>query len=268
MIIIGEKLNGTISTIAEAIKNRDEKKIQDLAKRQTEAGADFIDVCSSVSKGDAEVLKWMITQVQKVSDARISIDSPDPHAIVEAMDTCSKPGLINSVSLEGDKMDTVFPVISGTDWEVISLLCDNNKIPDTIEEREKIFDQTLEKINEYKIDPKKVYIDPLVFSIGTKPDSFTNFAEVVRYVRSKCPEIHITCGVSNISFGIPARRIMNHVFLPLAMQAGVDCAIIDPTDRDMLGTLYAAEVLLEKDEYCMNYIEAYQDGKFGVPQTN
>ncbi|BAK48224.1 MAG: methyltetrahydrofolate cobalamin methyltransferase [Lachnospiraceae bacterium] len=264
MIIIGEKLNGAIPSMAKAIEARDADHIRDLAKRQTEGGADFIDVCSSVVEGDTEVLKWMIELVQEVSDARICIDSPNAHSIVDVMKYCSKPGLINSVSLEGDKIDTVFPVIADTDWEVIALLCDNNKIPDGIEDREQIFDKIMEKANEYHIAPERIHIDPLVFSVGTKPDAFTNFAEVTKYVKDAYPDIHVTSGLSNISFGLPSRKTINQAFLVLAMAAGMDSAIMDPTNRNMLGALYATEALLEKDEFCIEYIEAYQADLFGV----
>lgn len=264
MIIIGEKINGAIPSVKKAIETKDADWIRDLARKQTEAGADFIDVCSSVVEGDAETLHWLIDLVQEVSDVRICIDSPNPHAIVEAMQYCKKPGLINSVSMEGDKIETVFPVIADTDWEVVALLCDNNKIPDGVDDRIAIFKQIMEKAEEYNIAPERIHIDPLVFSIGTKPDAFTNFAAVTRYVREAYPDIHVTSGLSNISFGIPSRKTMNQAFLILAMQAGMDSAIMDPTKRDMIGAVYATEALIEEDEYCLEYIEAYQDDKFGV----
>ena len=204
-----------------------------------------------------EVLHWLIDLVQEVSDAKISIDSPNAHAIVEAMQFCNKPGLINSVSMEGDKIDTVFPVIADTDWEVVALLCDNNKIPDGVDDRIAIFEQILQKADEYKIDYSRIHIDPLVFSVGTKPEAFTNFAEVAKYVKEKAPSIHITSGLSNISFGLPSRKTINQSFLVLAMNAGMDSAIMDPTSRDMLGAIYSTEALLELDEYCLEYIDAY-----------
>ena len=264
MIIIGEKINGAIPSVAKAIAERDEAWIKDLAIRQTAGRADFIDVCSSVVEGDVEVLHWLIDLVQSVSDAKICIDSPNAHSIVEAIPFCNKPGLINSVSLEGDKIDTVFPVIADTDWECVALLCDNNKIPDGIDDRIAIFEKIVEKVKEYNIDLSRMHFDPLVFSVGTKPDAFTNFAAVARYIKEKYPTAHVTSGLSNISYGIPARKTLNQAFLVLAMQAGMDSAIIDPTNRDMLGAIYSTEVLLEIDEYCMEYIEAYQDDLFGV----
>ena len=263
MIIIGEKINGAIPSVATAIAEKNDEWIRDLARRQSAAGADFLDVCSAVPDKDVETLKWLIDLVQEVCDTPICIDSPSADSIVEAIKFCNKPGLINSVSLEGDKIDKVFPVIADTDWKCICLLCDSKKIPDTAQERIDIFGRLMEKVKEYNIDPSRIHIDPLVFSVGTKPDSFLAFQEVTRYVRNACPEINITSGLSNISFGIPSRKTVNQAFLILAMEAGMNSAIIDPTSRQMIGSIYATEVLLGKDEYCMEYITAYTEDKFG-----
>lgn len=264
MIIIGEKINGAIPSVAKAIAEKNADWIRDLAKRQSDAGADYIDVCSSVVEKDVETLHWLIDLVQEVCDTPICVDSPSAKNIVAAIPFCKKPGLINSVSLEGDKIETVFPVIADTKWEVIALLCDNNKIPDTAGERIAIFEKIMEKAKEYGIAPSRLHIDPLVFSVGTKPEAFTGFAEVTKYIREKYDDIHITSGLSNISFGIPSRKTMNMAFLTLARYFGMDSAIMDPTSRDMLGAMYATEVLMEEDEFCMEYLDAYNDDKFGV----
>ena len=264
MIIIGEKINGAIPSVGKAIAEKNADWIRDLARRQSDAEADFIDVCSSVVDKDVETLKWLIDLVQETCDTPICIDSPSAKSIVEAIPFCNKPGLINSVSLEGDKIDTVFPVIADTKWQCIALLCDSNKIPDEAEERIDIFDRLMVKVKDYDIAPSRMHIDPLVFSVGTKPESFTNFATVTRYVKQKYPTIHVTSGLSNISFGLPSRKTINQAFLILAMQAGMDSAIIDPTSRDMIGSIFATEALLEEDEFCIEYITAYKDDRFGI----
>ena len=264
MIIIGEKLNGAIPSMAKAIEERNEEWIKDLAIRQTAGGAEYIDVCSSVVEGDVEVLKWLVDLVQSVSDAKICLDSPNPYSLVKAMPFCNKPGLINSVSMEGDKINIVFPAIAETDWEVVALLCDDSGIPETAEERIAVFEKIMEKAKEYNIKPSRIHIDPLVISLGTEPEAFNTFAEVTREVKRQYPDIHVTSGLSNISFGLPSRKTVNQAFLILAMQAGMDSAIMDPTSRDMLGAIYATEALLGIDEYCLEYLDAYRSDLFGV----
>ena len=131
MIIIGEKINGSIPVVAEAIAKRDGEFIKNRAKLQAESGATFIDCCASVEESiEVETLKWMIECIQEVTDKPISVDSPSADVLIQAYKFCNKPGIINSVSMEGDKADRIFKEIADTDWEVICLLSDDKGIPD------------------------------------------------------------------------------------------------------------------------------------------
>ena len=260
MIIIGEKLNGSIPSVAKAIAEKDADLIRERARMQAEAGATFLDVCASVEEAvEVETLKWMIDLVQEVTDTPICVDSPSARSCVAAIPFCKRPGLINSVSLEGDKIDTIFPVIADTDWECVALLCDNDGIPDSVERRMKIFFGIMEKAKQYGIAPSRLHIDPLVVTLGTDQTALTVFADCCRRIKYEYPEIHITSGLSNISFGLPVRKNINQAFMVLAMNAGMDSAIVDPTNKNMIGMIYATNALLERDEYCLQYID-----KFGI----
>lgn len=258
MIIIGEKLNGSIPSVAKAIAERDADLIRERARMQAEAGATFLDVCASVEEAvEVETLKWMIDLVQEVTDTPICVDSPSARSCVAAIPFCKRPGLINSVSLEGDKIDTIFPVIADTDWECVALLCDNDGIPDSVERRMKIFFGIMEKAKQYGIAPSRLHIDPLVVTLGTDQTALTVFADCCRRIKYEYPEIHITSGLSNISFGLPVRKNINQAFIVLAMNAGMDSAIVDPTNKNMIGMIYATNALLERDEYCLQYIDKF-----------
>lgn len=258
MIIIGEKLNGSIPSVAKAIAERDADLIRERARMQAEAGATFLDVCASVEEAvEVETLKWMIDLVQEVTDTPICVDSPSARSCVAAIPFCKRPGLINSVSLEGDKIDTIFPVIADTDWECVALLCDNDGIPDSVERRMKIFFGIMEKAKQYGIAPSRLHIDPLVVTLGTDQTALTVFADCCRRIKYEYPEIHITSGLSNISFGLPVRKNINQAFMVLAMNAGMDSAIVDPTNKNMIGMIYATNALLERDEYCLQYIDKF-----------
>lgn len=248
--------------MAKAIAERDADWIRNLAKIQSEAGADFIDVCASVKDNEVEVLHWLIDLVQEVTDTPICIDSPDPKACVAAMAFCKKPGMINSVSMEGDKVDIVFPAIAGTTWQCVALLCAKG-IPSSAEERLDVFDQLMAKAKEYDIAPNSLHIDPLVEMLCTSEDGISMVIEVIKSVKEKYPSIHVTGAVSNISFNLPVRKLLNQAFLVLCMNAGMDSGVMDPTNRDMMGMMYATEAMLGLDEYCIEYIGAYRDGKFG-----
>lgn len=264
MIIIGEKINGSIPAVGKAIKERDEELIKHRTCIQAETNVDFIDCCASVSEDEeVDTLKWMINLIQEVSDIPISIDSPSAQSCIEAIKYCNKPGLINSVSMEGDKIDLVFKEISKTKWECVALLCEDNGIPQTTAERMKVFHNIMDKAKEYDIAPSRLHIDPLVFTLSTNEDSLTMFAECCQLIKAEYPEIHITSGLSNISFGLPGRKYFNQSFMVLAMNAGMDCAIMDPTNRDMMAMIYATDALLENDDYCLDFIKAFKKGVIG-----
>lgn len=267
MIIIGEKINGSIPSVAEAIANRDAELIKQRAIAQANAGATFIDCCASVPEAEeVETLKWMIDCIQEVTDLPISVDSPSADVLIEAYKFCKRPGVFNSVSGEGDKIDKIFPVMAqpeNKDWQVIALLSDDTGIPKSAADRLKVFDKIMAKAKEYGISPDRIHIDPLVEMLCTSEDGIAMNVEVITSVRKQYPTIHITAAVSNISFNLPVRKLINYGFIVLAMNAGLDSAIVDPTNRDMLGLIYATEALLGLDDYCMEYIGAYRDGMIG-----
>jgi 5-methyltetrahydrofolate--homocysteine methyltransferase len=262
MIIIGEKINGSIPSMAKAIAEKNEDYIRDLAKKQSEAGASFIDVCASVQEGELETLKWLIDLVQGVTDTPISIDSPSASICAQAIPFCKKPGLVNSVSMEGDKVDQVFPLIADTKWECVALLSDDTGIPRTTEKRLQVFDALMKKAEQYKIAPNRLHIDPLVEMICTSEDGIEKVVNTMKKIKELYPDIHLTGGASNISFNLPARKFINRAFIILSMNAGMDSAILDPLNSEMTALIYATEALLGKDEFCIEYITAFRAGLF------
>ena len=264
MIVIGEKINGSIPRCGKAIAERDEEYIREMARKQTEYGATYIDCCASVNEGELETMEWLVGLIMEESDLPIALDSPDPQVCVDAMKFCGdRVGLINSVSGEGNKMDVVFPVIADTKWGCVALLSDDSGIPPTAEGRLAVFDKIMAKAKEYGISPDRLYIDPLVETLGANSESLITFNECVKSIKEQYPTIHITSGLSNISFGLPVRKMINMPFMTLAMAAGMDSAIMDPTNRDMNGVMHATAALLGDDDFCLDYIEAYRDNLFG-----
>lgn len=269
LIIIGEKINGAIPSVGKAIANKDAEFIKNLAKTQSEAGADFIDVCASVGDSiELETMKWLIDLVQEVTDIPISIDSPNARTCAEAIKFCNKPGLINSVSMEGNKIEIVFPLIADTKWQCVALLCDDTGIPKTGKKRLDVFAEIIKKAIDYNISPIRLHIDPLVQMLCTSEDGINTVTDVMKEIKTQYPNIHVIGGASNISFNLPARKLVNQAFIVLAINAGLDSAIIDPTNKDLMGMIYATDALLGNDEYCMEYIGAYRKGKFGQKINN
>ncbi|WKY43719.1 methyltetrahydrofolate cobalamin methyltransferase [Eubacteriaceae bacterium ES2] len=263
MIVIGEKINGAIPSTAKAIAAKDAELIKTLAIAQTEAGADFIDVCASVDDDiELETMKWLIDIVQDAVDTPIAVDSPNVYTCIESMKYCKKPGLFNSVSLEGGKVDVAFKVLADTKWECVALLNSDKSIPKTAKDRLEVFTDLMAKCKEYNIDPSRMHIDPLIEMLCTSEDGIAMVTEVIREIKKQYPTIHVTGAVSNISFNLPARRIANQAFAVLAMSAGMDSFILDPLNKDMMGMLFATEAMMGEDEYCMEYIGAFREGIF------
>ena len=263
MIIIGEKINGAIPSTGKAIAEKDVEFICNLAIKQAEAGADFIDVCASVDDDiELETMKWLIDIVQDAVDTPIAVDSPNVYTCIESMKYCKKPGLFNSVSLEGDKVDVAFKVLADTKWECVALLNSDKGIPKTAKDRLEVFTDLMAKCKEYNIDPSRMHIDPLIEMLCTSEDGITMVTEVIREIKKQYPTIHVTGAVSNISFNLHARRIANQAFAVLAMSAGMDSFILDPLNKDMMGMLFATEAMMGEDEYCMEYIGAFREGIF------
>ena len=263
MIIIGEKINGSIPSMGKAIAERNEEWIKDIAKKQADSGADFIDCCASVEEGEVETLHWMIDLIQSVTDTPIAVDSPNAAVCVEGMKFCNKPGLINSVSGEGNKMDVVFPVIADTKWEVMALLCDDTGIPKTAADRIRVLDNIMAKAKEYGIAESRIHIDPLVEMLCTSEDGIAMVVEVMQYIKAHYPKAHISGAISNISYNLPYRKILNIAFAVLAINAGMDSAVMDPLNRDLRGAIYAAEAMIGEDYMCMEYIGAFREDIFG-----
>ena len=146
---------------------------------------------------------------------------------------------------------------------MICLLSDDTGIPKTAADRLKVFDYIMSKAKEYNISPDRLYIDPLVEMLCTSEDGMAMNVEVMSTIRKQYPDIHLVAAVSNISFNLPVRKLVNLGYTVLAMNAGLDSAILDPLNRDMMGVIYATEALLGLDDYCMEYIGAYREGIFG-----
>ncbi|MDR2615352.1 MAG: dihydropteroate synthase [Oscillospiraceae bacterium] len=268
MIIIAEKLNGSIPSCAKAIAARDEAYLKDIAVKEAAAGAAFIDACASVKDGELETLSWMIEVIQSATDCPISVDSPDVNVCVEAMKLCKKPGLFNSVSGEGNKIDIAFPILASDaykKWDVMALLCDDTGIPKTAAKRIEVFDAVMEKAAQYGIEESRIHIDPLIEMLCTTDDGegISMVLEVMRHIKTTHPKVHISGAVSNISFNLPARKLVNQAFVVLAMNAGMDSGVLDPLSQDLMGVIYATEAMLGLDDFCAEYTSAYRDGIFG-----
>lgn len=266
MIIIGEKINSTLKSIRPAMESWDTAAIQELARKQYEAGATYIDVNAGMFVNDEpERLEWLVKSVNEVIDAPLCIDTPNPVAMERALGAVTKGRpIINSITLEKDRYSSILPLVTKYNTGVIALCMDDEGMPETVEQRFVIAKKLISGMNREGVKNEDIYIDPMVRPIGTGSHYGVVAIETIRRVKENYPDVHIACGLSNISFGIPARKLVNQAFLVCAMQAGMDGAIMDPLDTKIMSFVYATEALLGIDDYCMNYIEKFREGRLDV----
>jgi cobalamin-dependent methionine synthase I len=264
MEIIGEKINGTLQEVKLAIRERNASFIRDLARRQVEAGAALVDVnAGTLPSEEPEALSWLARTVQDEVDAPLCLDSANPHALAMAIQEIKQTPMINSISGEPARLDGILPLVAKHECSVIALAMDEKGIPKGVDERLIVIRRLMDRTRSAGVPDEKVYIDPLVMTISTNTESGVIALEAMRTVRAEFPKVHLCAGLSNISFGLPARHLVNRVFLTLALAAGLDAAILDPFDRELRGELLAAELVLGRDRHCRNFTRSYREGQIG-----
>ena len=265
MIIVGELIRASRQEIKHATESRDSGFIRKMAREQVEAGADYIDVNAGVFVHDEiEQLTWLVEQVQEETGSRCCIDSPDPRAIEAALAIHAGTAMINSISLEKDRYDRLLPLISGTELKIIALCMSDDGMPETTEQRLKIADRLISGLTNAGVDLDNIYVDPLVQPISTSDSYGLYFLEAVERIMNEFKGVHTICGLSNISYGLPERALLNRTFLIAAIIRGLDSAIINPLDRRMIAGVLAAEALAGRDCYCENYLTAYRAGRLNA----
>ncbi len=264
MKIIGEKINGTLKLVRKAVEEKDEAFIQDLAKQQADAGAYWLDVnAGTLPEHEPDDLVWLVRTVQEVVDLPLCLDSANVEALKAAVKAVKKTPLINSISGESGRLEGVLPLVKDHDCEVIALAMDGNGIPADVESRLAVVKSLIAETRNAGISDDRIYIDPLVTALATGIQSGQVAFKTMEATRLEFPDVHFTMGLSNISFGLPERKVVNKTFLALAIAAGLDAPILDPLDRDLMEILLTSEMVLGNDNYCLNYIKAFREGKIG-----
>jgi len=259
--VIGERINTSRKKVQAAVADRDAEYIREDVKKQQEAGADFIDVNAGARIGhEKEDMKWLLNTIQPVAIVPLCLDSPDPAILEMAYDMVDRTPMINSISLEKDRFDTMMPFLKGKECKIVALCMEDDGMPlssDDIVARAQKLVKELESIGLKQDD---IYIDPLVQPISTDSTKGNMVLDAVRQIKKQYPKVHITGGLSNISYGLPERKIINRTFVTLMMDAGMDSAIIDPLDSKIMATIRTADMLLGRDNFCMTYLKGVRSG--------
>jgi 5-methyltetrahydrofolate--homocysteine methyltransferase len=263
MFIIGEKINATRKSIGAAIKERNRAHIQEVARSQEEAGANALDVnCGTApASEEPETMKWLVKTVQEVTDLPLCIDSANSQALAAGLAHHKGKPLINSISGENARYNSVAPLVKQYGAGVIALCNDNKGLPSSKEMALEVGHSLVGRLLKDGIPVDDVYLDPLARALATSPETVMDTLEVIRDLSHSYPGLHFVCGLSNVSFGLPERRRLNHAFVAMGVAFGLDAIIADPLDRQLLALIYASEALVNKDRFCLAYIKAFNEGK-------
>jgi cobalamin-dependent methionine synthase I len=271
MIIIGEKINSTRKNIKQALSDKNLEALMEEVAGQLSSGSDYIDINTAASiEREKDDLLWLIDNAQNRFDCGISIDSPDSSIVRECLKSCKHKPFINSISAETSRIALMKELMNSKDSYIIVLAMDDNGMADNLESRLSIAEKIISFADSQGIDKDNVFVDPLVKPVSTEPDQAVFFLEAVRLLKDK--GIRCIGGLSNVSFGLPRRDILNAVFIKLARDAGIDAAIIDSTQAIVKETLnnkelpeeifsLAQDVITGKDDYSMRYIKAFREGR-------
>lgn len=262
MLIVGERINTSRKDIRPAVERKDREFIQKEAKLQVDAGAGMVDVnCGTRVKEEAEDLEWLVKTVQEAVSVPLCLDSPNPEALERALAAHKGKALVNSITLEKERIEKILPLIKKDDSRVVALTMDERGMPNDTKTRVEIAGKLLKVLEGEGIKREDIYFDPLVRPLGTDPGQSLVVLETIRAIMEKFSGAHTFCGLSNISFGLPLRPLLNRNFLTMAMLMGLDSVMIDPLDKHMMANLRASLALLNKDEFSLEYITAFREGR-------
>ena len=259
--VIGERINTSRKLVQAAVADRDAGYIIEDVQKQQAAGANYVDVNAGARIGhEEEDMRWLIDTIQPVCKVPLSLDSPDPAILEMAFSMVKQKPMVNSISLEKERFNSMMPFLNGRQCKIVALCMDDKGMPESSADILERARTLVAELNGIGISTADIYVDPLVQPISTDSKKGTMVLDAVRAIKKSFPEVHITGGLSNISYGLPQRHIINRTFVTLMMDAGMDSAIIDPLDKKIMAAIRTADMLLGHDAFCMNYLKGVRAG--------
>jgi len=258
-IIIGERLNSSNKRIRSMFETGDMDSLLEIADAQIKAGAKYIDInASMLMERERDALVDTGTEITRRYGAMISVDSPDPAVLMEGARIFGKGCIVNSITCDDEALELVLPVVSSTGSGVIVLLKDRNGIPATAAERITLARKASEAASREKLPEDRLFLDPVFSPVAMEKRGLVVAIETLRMLKELFPGSHRIGGLSNISFGLPLRKLLNRTFLAMATSNGLDAVICDPTDAGIIETLRASEALTGVDPGCRRLLAHFR----------
>lgn len=260
MFIVGELINGMYKNVREAIAKKNEAVIIELAKNQESAGANALDVnCGPLSKSPVQDIQWLVATIQKASKLPLAIDSTKPDCIRAALELARGKAIINSTSADEERLEAYLDMAIQYNASLIALTMDKKGVPQDKDQRLELAVQIVSKAQDKGFDINNLYLDPIVLPVNVAQPQLKLLLEVLHEFKViSDPPPKTIVGLSNVSQGTCERSIINRVFLTMAVAYGLDGAIVDPLDKDLMDAVITAELLLNKNIYCDSFLSAYR----------
>jgi 5-methyltetrahydrofolate corrinoid/iron sulfur protein methyltransferase len=275
MILIGERINGTFKDVGAAIKDKNQQVLQDLAKRQAEAGANYLDINVGTAAADQEdAMKWLVETIQSTPGgckAGLCLDSQKPAVIAAGLKVADTENgiILNSTPLNKKSDEQILDKYiemaekAGPKASIITLTMDKNGVPQDVDTRVAIAAQIIQKAMEKGFNTERIFIDPIILPVKVpnaqvQPGNILSAMDQIKFLAEPAP--HITIGLSNLSQGAVERGLINRVFLAMAISHGLDSAIVDVLDRPLMDLVATSEMLMNKQIYSDSFLKVYSAG--------
>jgi len=265
MYVISGRINSSLDGINEILDQRDEKALLSLAEEQVSFGAECLDFnCGTRFQTEADDMEWIIRTIQSKMDIDLCSDSPDADVQkrVLSLMKCKSP-ILNSTTLESERIGKMMPLVKQFKTRVIVLLHDEKGMPKSVEDRVRLLPVLKNLMKEYDMQKKDVFLDPLLFPVSVDSDNMKNVIETIREFRKDSPDWQFSTGLNNVSYGMPERELLNVTALGMFAGIGVEASIIG-LSAEMAAFIRAAKYMSGEDPFGMDYISAYRDGELGI----
>jgi 5-methyltetrahydrofolate corrinoid/iron sulfur protein methyltransferase len=260
MLIIGELINGMYSNIGKAIKEKDKAEIQKCALGQIKAGADALDVnCGPASKNPVSDIQWLVEAIQEVTDKTLCIDSSKPSVVESGLRAAKNKTIINSTTADQEKLDILVSLAKKYNSKLIGIAISAKGIPQNKDQRLELAATIVAACVEKEFPIENLYLDPIVLPVNVAQAQQKDILEAIKEFKIiSDPSPKTVVGLSNVSQGTSARNIINRTFLTMALGNGLDAAILDPLDTELMDAAITAELILNKNIYCDSFLDAYR----------
>lgn len=262
MYVIGERINGMFADVKQALREKDAKVIMDLAKRQVAAGASALDInVGPTVSDDKGAMLWLVEQVRAVTDVPVAIDTAKWDVMSAVVPQMGGEKILNSSKADPEIAAQYVGLAVEQRAGLIGLTIDADGVPGNVEKRVELGAQLITVAMEGGLEMDKLFIDPIILPVNVAPKNPSHCMQAIAQIRAFAdPPPHLMLGLSNVSQRCSNRELINRTYLAMVVAHGMDAAIMDPLDAELMDTAITAELLLERMIYCDSYLQAARQG--------